>query len=83
MKFNVECPKCEGVNVVEVDTGLADNGDVYNDVVECGCGEAFLLRTTVTAETEVFAVMPPQEDKNWLRQRQVKELLGKLEKLVQ
>ena len=83
MKFKVKCPKCEGINAVEVDTGLANNGDVYNDVVECECGEAFILQTTITAGFDVLAVTVPQNDKNWLQKRQVKELLSKLEKLVQ
>ena len=80
MKFNVKCPKCEGINAVDVDTSLADHGDVYNDVVECGCGEAFMLRTTITTQTEVLAVAPPETNKDWQWHRQIKRLLGDLEK---
>ena len=80
MKFKVKYPKCEGTNGVEIDTGLADNGDVFNDVVECECGETFMLRTTITAQTEVLAVALPEKNKDWQWQRQVKKLLGDLER---
>ena len=80
MDFKVKCPKCGKTSKVEVDTGLANNGDVYNDVVECECGETFILRTTMVAETEVLAVVPPETNKDWQWQRQVKKLLGDLEK---
>ncbi len=56
MNFKAKCPKCEKANKVEIDTTFAGRGDVYNDVVECECGEAFIVRTTIKAEIEVLAV---------------------------
>jgi len=82
MNFKVKCPKCEKVCKVTVDTGIADNGDIYYDGVECECDEAFILRTEINADTTVLAVSPPEIDMGWMKIRKVKELLDQLTKQI-
>ena len=56
MEFTVKCPRCGAQNDIEVDTGLAEDGDVYHDIVECECGGVFLARTTIRADVDVLTV---------------------------
>jgi hypothetical protein len=77
--FKVKYPKCDKTYKVETDTGLAVNGEVYHDAVECECGEAFIMRTEISMSATVLAVAPPEDNKGFGKRQRIKKLLTQLE----
>lgn len=80
MEQTVTCPHCDKANKLEIDTTYVTNRTVYNDLVDCKCGNPFIVKTTFKTEREILTVSPPEKQRDWSWMQRGKKLMADLEK---
>ena len=82
MNLKAKCPNCQKSNLVPLDINDATQDAEFNELVECSCGETFILRATLCIETKILAMVLPSGDENWGWRNKAKKLITELELLI-